>query len=178
MSTSSPAFKVFGYGIAPEAPAEKEHKPYDDTAVRELLAEHERRIDTLESLTASFEEAMQPQQPLLPNIHDILADKMRELRAAGSNNNYEADDLKLCAEFAAHAAEGDANAIQALTPLAIALGVSVDVFIDQELSRESARRTRVFQIRAAEIAFRKRIEAATTFDDLTEIRTAIEAFTI
>ena len=167
MSPNSPAFRVFGYGIAPEA---KEQAPYNDGDIREMLAEHERRIDTLESLTASFEEALQPKPAPAKSFMQVLDERMTKLRAADFSSNYQADDLKLCAEFAAHAAEGDAKAIQALKPLADAQGMSVDQFIQQELARESARRSRVFKIRAAEIAFRKRIEAADDMDTLVTIR--------
>jgi len=174
MSASSPAFKVFGYGMAPEAP---EHQPYNDGDIRAMLAEHETRIKTLEKLTASFEEQLQTPVIVKP-LPQILAEHMDGLRAAGVSSNYQADDLKLCAEFAAHAAEGNPDAIQALTPLADALGVSVEQFVQDELARESARRGRVIKIRAAEIAFLKRIDAASDMDALVRIRDEILAFTL
>ena len=104
-----------------------------------------------------------------------LAAKFADLRATPVANNFEADDLKLCAEFAAHAAEGVTSAIQALTPLATAAGVSVEDFIESELARESARRARVLTMRAAQIAFGRLIDAASE-EDLSEIDTNIAAY--
>lgn len=175
MSASSPAFKVFGYGMAPEAP---EHQPYNDQDIRDILAEHATRLKRLESMTAELEESLHQPTPPPKTAPQVLAERFAQLRADPVQNNFEADELKLCAEFAAYAAEGDHDAIQALTPIAEAQGVSVEAFVKQELGREAARRSRVIKLRAAQITFERRIEAASGLDDLTKIIADIEAFTV
>lgn len=119
----------------------------------------------------------EPEAPAITRdfLTERLASRFAYLRSSPVANNFEADDLKLCAEFSARAAEGDSGAIQALIPLADASGVSVEDFIESELARESARRARVLTLRAAQITFERQIDAASE-DDFADIDASIAAY--